>query len=45
MSFWILMNYAAWALSAVIFLWLMFDFIKVEKELAQKKKENQQGNS
>lgn len=40
MSFWKIMNYAAWAFSAVIFFWLMFDFIKVEKELAQKKKEN-----
>ncbi len=43
MSFWELMNYSAWALSAAIFLWLMVDFIKVEKELKQKKQQNQEG--
>ena len=40
MSFWKIMNLSAWILSAIIFLWLIIDFIKVEKELANEKKKN-----
>ena len=41
MNFIKLMNVAAWGLSAAIFIWLALDFIKVEKELKQKKKTEQ----
>jgi hypothetical protein len=42
MNIWKVMNFVAWALSAGIFLWLFFDFIRVEKELRQQKKQSQQ---
>ena len=37
MSFWKIMNFSAWALSSIIFLWLAIDFLKAEKELSDKK--------
>jgi hypothetical protein len=37
MSFWKIMNFSAWALSTIIFLWLAIDFYKAEKELSDKK--------
>lgn len=40
MSFWKIMNLSAWSLSAIIFLWLMVDFIRAEKELKEQEKEN-----
>jgi len=32
MSFWAIMNYAAWAGSALIFYWLIRDFLRTDKE-------------
>lgn len=32
MSFWQIMNYVAWAASALIYLWLVRDFLKTNKE-------------
>ncbi len=32
MSFWMMMNYAAWAASALIFFWLIRDFLRTNKE-------------
>ncbi len=39
MSFWKIMNFLTWGVSAIIFLWLMVDFIRVEKELKEQEKE------
>jgi len=36
MNFIKLMNIAAWALSGALIAWLVYDFIKVEKELDKK---------
>ncbi len=40
MSFWKIMNLLTWGMSAIIFLWLIIDFIKVEKELKEQEEEN-----
>jgi hypothetical protein len=40
-SFWAVMNWIAWGLCAVLFLWIANDFIKVEKERYAEKKDNQ----
>lgn len=32
MSFWQVMNYVAWAASGLIFLWLLRDFLKTNRE-------------
>lgn len=35
MSIWSLMNYAAWAISALIYFWLIKDFLKTNKEYSE----------
>ena len=35
MSIWSLMNYAAWAVSALIYFWLFKDFLKTNKEYSE----------
>lgn len=40
MSIWEIMNLSAWTLSAIIFIWLVVNFIKEEKEMANEKEEN-----
>lgn len=38
MSFWAVMNWVAWGLCAILFILIVLDFVKVEKEQSQKKK-------
>ena len=35
MSFWIFMEYAAWALSAVFGLYILFDWFKIESSYSE----------
>jgi len=37
MSFWQIMNIAAWALSGIIGAWLLYDFIKIERNIKHNK--------
>lgn len=37
MSFWQIMNVAAWTLSGMISAWLLYDFIKAERIIRQEK--------
>lgn len=32
MSFWQIMNYVAWAAAALIFIWLIKDFLRIDRE-------------
>ena len=41
MSFWNIMNTAAWTLSGIIGVWLVYDFVKAEKRIRDDKNENQ----
>lgn len=45
MNFLKIMNLLAWGLSAIIFLWLMVDFIRAEKEIKEQEKETNQGKT
>lgn len=40
MNIWKIMNFSAWAVSTIIFVWLAIDFFKAEKELSDKKDSN-----
>lgn len=41
MSIWEIMNLSVWTLSAIIIVWLVVDFIREEKEMANEKEESQ----
>ncbi len=38
MNFWVIMNYISWALSGLIVLFFITDFIKIEKERSKNDK-------
>lgn len=38
MSFWSVMNYVAWALNALIIIFFIVDFIRIEKSKSQNEK-------